>query len=76
MKLFLEALVRGLVEDPSRVRVAERHEDGVVCFDLEVAPSDRGRVIGRSGRTVNALRTLMSAVGRRRGLSCDVEVLG
>jgi len=75
MKQLLEALARELVEEPGRVRVEEWTEDGVVHLDLEVAPDDRGRVIGRQGRTADALRTLLEAVGRRRGIECDMEVV-
>ena len=57
------------------VRLEEWTEDGVVHLDLEVAPDDRGRVIGRQGRTADALRTLLEAVGRRRGIECDMEVV-
>src|SRR4029078_490746 len=69
MRQLLEALARELVEEPGRVRVEEWTEDGVVHLDLEVAPDDRGRVIGRQGRTADALRTLLDAVGRRRGIA-------
>ncbi len=76
MKVLLEALAQGLVDDPSRVVVTERAEGDLVRFALQVAPADRGRVIGRSGRTAQALRTVMAAVARRRGQSADVEILG
>ncbi len=76
MKVLLEALAQGLVDDPSRVVVTERVEGDLVRFALQVAPVDRGRVIGRSGRTAQALRTVMAAVARRRGQSADVEILG
>jgi len=69
---LLEVMARELVDEPSRVRVEEWNEDGVVHFDLEVAPDDRGRVIGRQGRTADALRTLLEAVGRRRVIECDM----
>ena len=74
MKTLLETLARGLVNEPSRVRVHEHVEDGVVYLDLEVASADRGRVIGRGGRTIDALRTLLQAVGDRVGTPCEVEV--
>ena len=47
----------------------------MVHFDVEVAESDRGRVIGRQGRTADAIRTVIEAVGRKRGIDCDVEIL-
>lgn len=75
MKALLERIARGLVNEPARVRVDEWTEDGMVHFDVEVAESDRGRVIGRQGRTADAIRTVIEAVGRRRGIDCDVEIL-
>jgi predicted RNA-binding protein YlqC (UPF0109 family) len=56
--------------------VTEWTEDGVVHLDLEVSDLDRGRVIGRGGRTADALRTLLEAVAHRRGTPCDMEILG
>lgn len=75
MKSLLQQLARGLVQDPGRVRVHEYREDGRTVLELEVAPSDCGRVIGRDGRTATALRTLLQALARRRGESLDVEIL-
>jgi predicted RNA-binding protein YlqC (UPF0109 family) len=75
LRQLLETLAQALVEEPARVRVEEWTEDGVVHLDLEVASEDRGRVIGRQGRTADALRTLLEMVGRRRGLECDMEVV-
>lgn len=76
MKELLEALARALVKEPNRVRVTEWTEEGVVHLDLEVSDVDRGRVIGRGGRTADALRTLLDAVARRRGTPCDMEIVG
>jgi hypothetical protein len=75
MKVLLEAIAKGLVDEPSRVRVHEWTEDGMVHFDLEVAERDRGRVIGRQGRTADAIRTVIEAAGRQKGIECDVEIL-
>jgi predicted RNA-binding protein YlqC (UPF0109 family) len=76
LRELLEAFARALVKEPGRVRVTEWTEDGVVHLDLEVEDADRGRVIGRGGRTADALRTLLEAAGRRRGTPCDMEILG
>lgn len=75
MSALLEALVRGLVREPGRVRVTERREGAEVCLEVSVARDDRGRVIGRQGHTVEALRTLFGALARARGETCRVEVL-
>jgi len=76
MKALLEALARGLVDDPGRVRVRERADEGFVRLDLEVSAEDRGHVIGRGGRTADALRTLLDAVARRDERDCRLEILG
>ena len=76
MKALLETLARGLVSEPSRVRVKEWTEEGIVHLDLSVSAIDRGWVIGRKGRTADALRILLQAVAHRRDTECDMEVVG
>jgi len=76
VKELLTLFVLGLVKDKGRVSVRERSEDAVVRLEIEVAPADRGRVIGRGGRTVLALRTVIQAVAARRAVSCSIEVAG
>jgi predicted RNA-binding protein YlqC (UPF0109 family) len=69
-------LARVLVQDPGRVK-AEEFEDGdVVVVELTVSSADRGRVIGRHGRTADALRTIIAAIGRRRKEEYDLEIRG
>lgn len=75
MTELLSLLVRGLVHEPGRVRVRDCGEPGRSVLELSVAPGDRGRVIGREGRTVGALRTLLQALAQRRGGSCALEIL-
>lgn len=75
MEQLLEHLARQLVEDPEQVAV-ERfdEEDGTVVLELSVGPDDYGRVIGRGGRTANALRTVLkaSAVPQQRRVLVDI----
>lgn len=75
MKELLEVLAKALVDDPASVHVEEWIEDGVVHLDLEVAEDERGRVIGRQGRTADALRTLLDAVALQKGIEVDMEVV-
>ena len=75
MRLLLETLARELVDDPGRVSVTERVDGDVVRLSLRVAQADRGRVIGRGGRTADALRALLGAVAQRNGKTCSVEVV-
>jgi hypothetical protein len=75
VRQLLLHLARGLVREPERVRVHEHAEDGLSVLELEVAPLDRGRVIGREGRTAHALRVLLEALARRRGQRLELEIL-
>jgi hypothetical protein len=75
VKALLSHVARGLVREPDRVRVHEHEEHGRTVIELSVAPDDRGRVIGREGRTVSALRTLLGALAERRGGACSLEIL-
>jgi uncharacterized protein len=75
VKELLEVLAKALVDDPSSVHVEQWIEDGVVHLDLEVAEEERGRVIGRQGRTADALRTLLDAVALEKGIEVDMEVV-
>jgi predicted RNA-binding protein YlqC (UPF0109 family) len=64
---FLLEVVRRLVDDPGAVAVEELERDGESVLRLTVAEADRGKVIGRQGRIVRALRTLIRAGGAREG---------
>ena len=75
MRQLVLHIARGLVHEPGRVRVHELVEDGTTVLELEVAPSDLGRVIGREGRTAHALRVLVEALARRRGDRVELEIL-
>lgn len=75
LKELLETFARALVTRPEDVRVTQIEDEEGILLELEVAEEDRGRVIGRRGRTADALRTLLDCVAERRGTQCDVEVL-
>ncbi len=68
-------LARRLVDDPQAVRVDEAEEDGVVVLRLHVAADDRGKVIGRQGRIVRALRAVVRAGGVREGKRYQLEIV-
>jgi predicted RNA-binding protein YlqC (UPF0109 family) len=76
MRELLEFLARSLVADPDAVQVTEVEEiDGEVVLELEVADDDLGRVIGRSGRVANALRSVMKAAATREEKRVVVDIL-
>jgi uncharacterized protein len=75
MKELVEYLAKALVEDPSQVVATEIVEGMDVTVELKVAQSDMGRVIGRSGRVINAIRTLAQMCAARDGQRAFVELI-
>jgi uncharacterized protein len=75
MEGMLEYVAKGLVDKPDEVRVVRTERDGAVVFELHVAPDDVGKVIGRQGRIVRALRTLVRAAGGRMNQRALLEVV-
>lgn len=76
MEDLLSYLARSLVDQPDEVRVESfEEEDGTVVLELFVADDDAGKVIGRGGRTVAALRTIMKAAAVRKGTRVLVDVV-
>lgn len=67
----LEHLVRGIVDNPDDVSVKSRENRRGLTLAVRVNPSDMGRVIGRSGRTATAVRTVMNALGGRDSVRVD-----
>lgn len=74
LKNLLVLLVRPLVDEPDRVEVEATESDSRVDLELTVAPDDVGRVIGRGGRTIRAIRTVVKAASVKVGKRVNVEV--
>jgi predicted RNA-binding protein YlqC (UPF0109 family) len=69
-----EHVVRALVDEPDAVRIEpEERRRGGIILRVNVAPDDMGRVIGRRGRTAQAVRTLVAAAAVRDGVEVDVD---
>ena len=67
MKEAIEKLIKALVGEPDAVEVSEHADGKNVRIELRVAESDMGRIIGREGRTVKAIRSLLYAAGQKQG---------
>jgi predicted RNA-binding protein YlqC (UPF0109 family) len=74
MAELLAFLARELVDEPDAVHVETEERDGALVLRLHVGPDDVGKVIGRGGRIVRALRTVMRAAAVREGRRVLVEV--
>lgn len=71
----LTYLARSLADEPDSVVVETERRRGTVVLRVHLAPDDMGRVIGRRGRTAQAIRTLVSAAGARDGTPVSVDIV-
>ena len=71
----MEQVVKGLVEHPDAVIITEVEQERTPAYELRLDPSDVGRVIGRSGRTVNAIRTLLQAGSAKAGKFTRLDII-
>ena len=73
---LVESLVMPLVDSPDAVSIESSHtEDGAVLVEIRVDEADAGKVIGRQGRVIKAIRTLSRAAGSRHGFDVEVELV-
>jgi len=77
MKEFIEFIVKHLVDKPEAVVIREKVcEEKKVIFSLKVEQNDVGKVIGKKGKTVIAMRTLLTAVGAKQGKKATLDIEG
>ena len=74
VKDVVEVLAKALADRPDEVRVVETEHKGTTLVEVYVAQSDAGKMIGRQGRTVAALRTLASTAGEKEGKTVTLEI--
>ncbi|HKI68236.1 MAG TPA: KH domain-containing protein [Verrucomicrobiae bacterium] len=75
MQAFLEYVVKGLVQHPEDVTVTPVEREGLTLYELRLHPEDVGKIIGRQGVTINAIRSLLLAGSARKGLRCSLEIV-
>ena len=75
MQDLIEHIARSLVEDPTQVLVTSSERGNTVRFYLQVAKEDMGRVIGRSGRVANAIRTLLRVSAIHQDMRAELDVV-
>jgi predicted RNA-binding protein YlqC (UPF0109 family) len=75
MQAFLEYIVKGLVQNPGAVTVTPVERGDMTIYELRLDPQDVGKIIGRQGITINAIRSLLLAGSAKKGMRCSVEIV-
>ena len=75
MKDLLIPIVKAIVDNPEQVQITEIEGSQTVVLELKVAKSDMGKVIGKQGRTVNAIRALLNAASGKAGKRYVLEIV-
>ncbi len=74
MKELIETMVKALVDRPEEVVVNEIAGEQAVIYEIKVADQDIGKVIGKQGRTANALRVIVKAASSKIGKNASVQI--
>jgi len=75
MKDLLEYIIKSIVAAPDAVKITEENSEEGLLIKLEVAPDDKGRVIGRQGRVAQALRTLLRVKAAKDNIRVRLEIV-
>lgn len=75
MKELIEYIVRILVDHPEQVQITEVDGEKTVIFELRCNKEDIGKIIGKSGKTVGAIRTLLSTAAAKNGRRALLEIV-
>ena len=75
MQAYLEFVVKGLVDRPDAVQVAPVERGGQTIYELRVHPTDMGKLIGRQGATIQAIRALMAVGASKKGKRCSIDII-
>jgi uncharacterized protein len=71
---FLDYVIKGLVDNPQDVRINRTVDEMGVLLTLDVNPADMGKIIGRSGNTAKAIRTLLRVVGMKNNARVNLKI--
>ncbi|MBI2853919.1 MAG: KH domain-containing protein [Chloroflexi bacterium] len=75
MKEIVEFVAKSIVNSPADVQVTEETNERGVLIKLQVAPEDKGRVIGKQGKVAEAMRTLLRVAAARAGTKVTLEIV-
>jgi len=75
MKTILESIAKSLVDAPNEVQITEIDGEKTIIFELRCNAKDVGKIIGKSGKTVGAMRTLLNSIAAKQGRKAMLEVV-
>ena len=75
MKAILESIAKSLVDAPNEVQITEIDGEKTIIFELRCNAKDIGKIIGKSGKTVGAMRTLLNSIAAKQGRKAMLEVV-
>jgi predicted RNA-binding protein YlqC (UPF0109 family) len=75
MKELVEYIARSIASEPDEVKVTEEEDDGRIIVRLEVAPDDKGKVIGKQGRVAQSIRVLLRVAAVKQGARATLEIV-
>lgn len=76
MKEMLEIMIKNLVENPNEVQITETTKENAITYEVKVAESDMGKVIGRQGRIAKSIRTVAKAIATKEDKKVNIEFVG
>ena len=74
MRYFLELVLQQIIDHPDDLDLRQIEEEGHVTFQISAHPDDVGKVIGKAGRTINAIRDILNAAGSRHEMRVTVQL--
>ncbi len=74
-KDFLQTIIESLVNNPAAIEIEERQDELGTLLSLRVDPSDMGSIIGRGGRTIESLRTVIRVFGSKSGTRVNLRLI-
>ena len=74
MKLFLKYLIQNIVQKPEAVKIEKREEKEITVFLIDVDEADRGRIIGKQGKVIIALRNLINIKAQKIGKRAQISL--
>ena len=76
MKELLTVVIKNLVDAPEDVSIVEKENEKSICYEVKVAKSDMGKVIGKQGKMAKSIRTVMKAVAVKEHKKISIEFVG